>query len=382
MIPGSGFLGAVRSVHEALAGGCLRVLNTDWVAVHRHPASPSVAKDLLAWGMCCCHSANCGRSLPRRTRRSCGGSTRSARMTRKGARAFVRQVRRLSRHRDVADAMAAGQVSESCGLQITGLVNKLPEELRAQTGTILLDAAAAGALPEDLALIAAAAWEQWRAQHPDPDDDDGFDDRYLAAGTTFGGAAVLRGNLTPECNAAVQAVLEALGKKAGPEDHRTEGQRFHDALQLGCELLIRARMVPGRAGADTQVIAHIPFPWLRSQPGAAAVEEAWLRARAGQAGYLTGAGAETAGCDAMIVPVVIGHADMTVIDTMIELALSAAGHQLQPRPLSPDAHAALRYAIARLAIDFVSGPHGLAGLLRTRLLSPPYATPSLPLDVG
>jgi len=29
-------------------------------------------------------------------------------------------------------------------------------------------------------------------------------------------------------------VLEALGKKAGPEDDRTEGQRFHDALQLAC----------------------------------------------------------------------------------------------------------------------------------------------------
>ena len=34
---------------------------------------------------------------------------------------------------------------------------------------------------------------------------------------------MLRGNLTPECAAAVQAVLEALGKKAGPEDARTEG---------------------------------------------------------------------------------------------------------------------------------------------------------------
>jgi CRISPR/Cas system CSM-associated protein Csm3 (group 7 of RAMP superfamily) len=41
MVPGSGLLGAVRSVHEALAGGCLRVLDTDWVAVHRHPASTS-----------------------------------------------------------------------------------------------------------------------------------------------------------------------------------------------------------------------------------------------------------------------------------------------------------------------------------------------------
>jgi hypothetical protein len=34
-------------------------------------------------------------------------------------------------------------------------------------------------------------------------------------------------------------VLEALGKKAGPEDDRTEGQRFHDALQLACAPLPR-----------------------------------------------------------------------------------------------------------------------------------------------
>jgi hypothetical protein len=43
---------------------------------------------------------------------------------------------------------------------------------------------------------------------------------------------------------------------------------------------------------------------------------------------------------------------------------------------------ALRYAIARLAIDFVSGPAGLAAWLRTTLLAPPYNTPSLPLDIG
>jgi len=46
MIPGSGLLGAVRSVHEALAGGCLRVLDTDWVPVHRHPANVSETRDL------------------------------------------------------------------------------------------------------------------------------------------------------------------------------------------------------------------------------------------------------------------------------------------------------------------------------------------------
>jgi hypothetical protein len=38
--------------------------------------------------------------------------------------------------------------------------------------------------------------------------------------------------MTPECAAAVRAVLAALGKKAAPEDDRTEEKRFHDVLQL------------------------------------------------------------------------------------------------------------------------------------------------------
>jgi hypothetical protein len=31
-------------------------------------------------------------------------------------------------------------------------------------------------------------------------------------------------------------VLEALRKKSGPEDDRTEDKHFHDALQLACAL--------------------------------------------------------------------------------------------------------------------------------------------------
>lgn len=45
-IPGSGLMGAVRSTHEALVGGCMRVLNLDWVPVHRHPANATVTKKL------------------------------------------------------------------------------------------------------------------------------------------------------------------------------------------------------------------------------------------------------------------------------------------------------------------------------------------------
>jgi hypothetical protein len=48
---------------------------------------------------------------------------------------------------------------------------------------------------------------------------------------TFGRAGCVRGDLTPECTAAVQAVPESMGKTRGPEDTRTVGQRYHDALQ-------------------------------------------------------------------------------------------------------------------------------------------------------
>ena len=80
---------------------------------------------------------------------------------------------------------------------------------------------------------------------------------------------------------------------------------------------------------------------------------------------------------------------------MINLARTAAeaeGHDAGTAPggptrhrsgaLSPEARQALRHAIARLAIDLVSGPAGLAAILRQGLLDKPYNTPSLPLDIG
>ncbi|HLI38299.1 MAG TPA: DUF222 domain-containing protein [Streptosporangiaceae bacterium] len=304
-----------------------------------------------------------------------------------GARAAVRQMRLLGRHRAFEEAMAAGRMSPSWALDIAARIKDLPPDLRPRAGQILAEAAAAGADLDDLRLLAACAVEKWKAQQPDPGDGDGFGDRYVHLATTFGGAGVMRGDLTPECAAAVQAVLDALGKRRGPEDARTEGQRFHDAIQEACELLIRARMVPGRAGADTQVMVHIPLAGLRAMDGASELEDAWLAARAGQPGYLTGKDAEAAACDALVVPTVTGHPDMAVIGQIIEVCLAAAG-PADPagtaglRPMSPQAYAALRMQVARLAIDFVSGPAGLAGYLRTRLLNAPYNTKSLPLDIG
>src|SRR5580693_5766824 len=245
-------------------------------------------------------------------------------MTRPDAKAKVWRMRLLRGHPEMADALADADISKSQALAIAVWTGKLPAGLRAETIKILVQAARSGASLDDLRMIAGVALERWRASQPDGDDD-GFDDRYVQAATTFGGAGVIRGNLTPGCAAAVQAVLEALGKKAGAEDTRTEGQRFHDALQAGCELLIRAKMVPDRAGEDTQVLVHIPFPQLRQRPEAPEQEEIWLRGTAGEPGYLTGKDAEAAACDAFAVPVVTGHADMRVVDKIIALALAAAG---------------------------------------------------------
>ena len=304
------------------------------------------------------------------------------RMTRRDALAAVKQMRQFSERAELHQAVASGDISRSWADAIARWTKKLPEGMRAETDKIMLEAAAAGASLEDLATIAAAAIEQWRSAQPDPEDDFDFGDRYLKLGLTFGGAGVIRGDLTPECAAAVTAVVEALGKRGGPEDDRSEGQRFHDALAEACHLLLRARLVPSRAGADTQVIAHIPISQLRQMPGAADLEDAWLRAGLGESGdpgtsYLTGEDAEVAACDALTVPVVTGHADMTMIDKIIALASAD-----RAEAASPAARQAHRYAIARLAIDFVSGPSGLASVLRTGLLEHPFSTPSLPLDIG
>ena len=316
------------------------------------------------------------------------------RMTKRDALAAVRQMRRYSERPGLHDAVATGDLSRSWADAIARWTRKLPEGMRDETDKILLEAAAAGASLEDLATIAAAAIERWRSTRPDPDDDFDFRDRHVRVGLTFGGAGVIRGDLTPECAAAVTTVLEALGKKQGPEDDRSQGQRFHDALAEACHLLLRARLAPDRAGADTQVIVHVPVGQLRQLPGAADLEDAWLRATLGEpadsgTAYLAGQDAEVAACDALTVPVVTGHADLSVIDKIIALAKAGPGDAAGPEDgaappgtAADGAWQAHRYAIARLALDFVSGPGRLASALRTGLLEHPYSTPSLPLDIG
>src|SRR5579864_3211940 len=75
------------------------------------------------------------------------------RLTAGDAKAAVAQMRTLARHPQLADAMAAGDISPSWVKQLDRLTRPLPAELRAETDQILLQAAAAGATLEDLIVI-------------------------------------------------------------------------------------------------------------------------------------------------------------------------------------------------------------------------------------
>jgi hypothetical protein len=72
---------------------------------------------------------------------------------------------------------------------------------------------------------------RYRTTTPDPDDENDKQlDRAVSFDTTLDGAGVLHGDLTPECAAMVQAVLDALSAPDSGGDLRTRPQRYHDAL--------------------------------------------------------------------------------------------------------------------------------------------------------
>src|SRR5215469_3495049 len=264
-------------------------------------------------------------------------------------------MRRLSAHPAVAHALAGALVSESWARHICEWTDKLPAAHRAGADQILLGAAAGGAELRDLSDLA----EQIRRQtaRPDTDEDDGFDDRSLHLATTFRGAGKLGGDLTPQCAAALAAVLEALGKRVGPEDLRSKWQRDHDALEEACRRLIAAGCLPGRAGQPTQIMLHMTLGQLRGLAGGAAAEAAWADALAGP-GY---------DCDATIVPVVTGHLDAQLLDELaagLLAGLHPAGWHAPGASTSHDeaptrrrlADQALRQILLARAADLLSGP--------------------------
>jgi len=138
---------------------------------------------------------------------------------------------RAATHPRVLAALAAGEISESYGRAICPWTDKLPQKYREESDELLVAAAAAGLGLADLSALVAEMYQRARPDLPDEDPDRPLEDRAVRLETTFQGAGVLTGDLTPECAAVVGAVLEVLSAPAGAEDDRTREQRYHDALQ-------------------------------------------------------------------------------------------------------------------------------------------------------
>ena len=370
----------------------------------------------------------------------------SLRVTR-GQAAEHLAVQALARgHRVLHAALAEGWVlTKSEALQLARWTRTIPDQYRAAAEDILAAAARAGVNLRGLAAICA----EIRActARPDPDDDnDKHLDRGVSLGTTFEGAGVVHGDLTPECAAMVQAVLDALSAPAGGGDLRTRPERYHDALAEAMRRLLASDLLPRRAGQPVKALVHIYFAELRDRDQDGVLQDKWIaeyRARwaahraaasvsTGDGGaWLEGDAARQVACDAMIIPVVTGDIDPAAVEDLI--ALCVRYHQLrtetapadrdapgpadapdstttQDRAASQDASddgaavpaglagtaarhaeqaaavadalAAMEQQILGKILQVVSGPGGAASFLRRHLLGKPLAGSSLPLDVG
>jgi Domain of unknown function (DUF222) len=300
------------------------------------------------------------------------------------AAAAVGWTRRLAAHPAVSQALAAGTISPSWARAICDWTNLLPDDQRAGADEILLAAAAGGAALADLAVLAEEM--RRRCAEPDEDDDGSFGERGLRLDVTYGGAGRLTGDLTPACTAALAAVLEALGKKAGPEDARNPLQRNHDALEEACRRLAGSGCLPERAGQPTQIQLHLTLDQLRNLPGGADAEASWTAAQAaagGRPGWVSGRAAQGYACDAKITPIVTGHLNRDALAAMSsEFLAGHRGGSAPALPLPPATLARLRDTLLRYAADVLSGPAGLAAFLRTSLLATEFPAVSLPLDSG
>jgi hypothetical protein len=321
-------------------------------------------------------------------------------ITKGAAVAYTAWVKRADGHPEMFAAMAAEEgLSESYVRTLSRWTDKLPADKRHEADKILAGEAKAGLGLRDLAELAAEILARACPDQPDEDPGKDFDDRSVTVQTTFQGAGVMHGDLTPECASIVGAVLDALAAPTGAEDERTKEQRYHDALQEAMRRLVAGGLLPERAGQPVKALVHISLADLIRLEGSPALLQEWIssmrarwaahRAAASETGsdgsaWLDGKAAEAAACDASMTPVVTGDVDLSVLDELVRLCvhLDRLRHNGTPDEQSMSLREVLEQQVIAAAVALVSGPGGLAGFLRRRQLSARLAGPSLPLDVG
>ena len=295
-------------------------------------------------------------------------------ITRGAAASHTAWANRAGTHPAVVAALAAGELSESYGRTICQWTDRLPEKYRARSPT--------------------SCWSRpprpgwgWRtcrrcsrrctsgpaSDLPDEDPARGFADRGVRLETTFQGAGVLTGDLTPECAAVVATVLDALSAPAGADDDRTRSSGTTTRWPRRCAAWSPANLLPERAGQPVKVWAHISLADLLRLDGSSALQEQWTaqvrarwaarRAAASETGandgaWLDGDAAEGIACDAAMAPIVTGDVNVDALEDLVRLCVELDARQ---RDGARDAAwAALEQAVIGKAVDLLSGPGGLA----------------------
>jgi hypothetical protein len=242
-------------------------------------------------------------------------------------------------------ALAEGGVlTESEALQLARWTKAIPGDYRGKAEEILVAAARAGVNLRGLAAICAEIRARTAEADPDDDPNPGLD-RGVSLATTLDGAGVIHGDLTPECTAMVQAVLDALSAPAGGGDLRTRPERYHDALAEAMKRLLASDLLPQRAGQPVKALVHIYFAelremdrdgilWITEYRTRWAAHRAASSVSAGDGGaWLEGDAARAIAFDAMIIPVVTGDIDPAAVEELI--ALCVEFHQLRTQTAPP-----------------------------------------------
>ncbi len=324
----------------------------------------------------------------------------------KGQAGEHKAVQALARqHPALLAALAEGHVlTKSVALQLAKWTRAIPDEYRAEAEEILVGAARAGADQRSLAAICAEI--RYRTARPDPDDEkDKHLDRGVSLDSTFDGAGVIHGDLTPECSAMVQAVLDALSAPEGGGDLRTRPQRYHDALAEAMRRLLASDLLPKRAGQPVKALVHIYFAELRDMDAGSALQDTWIgEYRAQWAAHRAAASvtlmsarwrSSSSSCvryhclrtgtpgltDAPGRDIQDG-ADSAGSGAVPAGLIGSAARQAEQAAAIAAALADLEHQILSKILQVVSGPGGAASFLRRNLLGKPLGGPSLPLDVG
>ena len=335
------------------------------------------------------------------------------------AKAHTALMRFREVHPPFQQALLDGHLSLSVAKRVGQLTRKIDDDAaRTWVDEHIVAAAMIGASEHDLMIIAGAAVE--RLAPPDPDKP--FKDRYLTLETTFEGAGVLRGDLTPECAAMLGAVLARLALKQGTADGRSQMERNHDALEEMCRRLLGADLLPKVNGHAVMANVHIWLGDLLNLDDGSVLQQMWTERYAakwaakrisaaegmGDGGaWIAGPAARRVACDAVLFPIVVGDPDLDAVDDLLRIAVDLDGYlhghsddipaaagaddaagtdrmgEAVRDPERAGAVIALMEDLIDAAVRMMSGEPGLAAFLRRGLLGPlGLGGPSLPLDVG